>query len=65
MHDRTFQEDKREVVSAQQAGYDCGTVAAGRIMGHAEPAIRMFQLYTFRALSSQLQADGGTADEPR
>lgn len=50
VYDRTFLEDK-EVVAAQQLGYQCGRVSQGRLMVHREASIRMFQRRTWAALA--------------
>lgn len=54
VYDQTFNEDK-EVVGAQQAGYNSGLVPAGRLMPLREAAISMFQTRTTTAL---LQKNG-------
>lgn len=55
MYDRTFEEDKT-VVAAQQAGYDSGMIAQGRLMPTNESSISMFQRRTWRALAAALEA---------
>lgn len=53
MYDATFTEDK-VVVAAQQAGYDAGRVAQGRLLPGNESSIAMFQQRTWAALASAL-----------
>lgn len=63
VYDRTFQEDK-EVVTAQQRGYNAGMIAQGRLMANREASIQMFQRRTWSALQQDPRlayADGGPA----
>ena len=52
MYDQTFMEDK-EVVSAQQVGYDSRRVPQGRLMTNSESSIAMFQRRTWQALTDE------------
>ncbi len=53
MLDSTFEEDVA-VVSAQQAGYDSGMVAQGRLLPSNESSIAAFQRRTWQALAPAL-----------
>jgi ferredoxin-NADP reductase len=57
VYDRTFQEDK-EVVLAQQTGYNSGTVPQGRLMVNREASIKMFQRRTWDALGQDPRVFG-------
>ncbi|MGJ8720276.1 MAG: aromatic ring-hydroxylating oxygenase subunit alpha [Salinibacterium amurskyense] len=57
MYDSTFNEDKI-VVAAQQAGYDSGRVAQGRLLPQNESSIAMFQQRTWTALEEELSKRG-------
>lgn len=54
MYDKTFNEDK-VVVVAQQAGYDSGRVARGRLLPNNESSISMFQRRTWAALQPVIE----------
>lgn len=54
MYDATFAEDKI-VVAGQQAGYNSGRVAQGRLMTTSESSIAMFQRRTWRAIHSEAE----------
>lgn len=66
VYDRTFQEDK-EVVLAQQVGYNSGMIPQGRLMVNREASIKMFQRRTWDALRQDPrlfgheQGDSGTS----
>lgn len=57
MYDATFKEDK-EVVAAQQAGYDSQRVNRGRLMPLNESSIAMFQRRTWQALKDAIAGEG-------